>query len=74
MAKSFIILTFHRKRPPYAAMPPWLQEGIGWTTPEEIQKIPLEFYLGMGLQQVLTGQRLNGVTAVLAHMKALSKQ
>ena len=51
-----------------------LQEGIGWTTPEDLEKIPLEFYLGMGLQQVLTGQRLNGVTAVLAHMKALSKQ
>ena len=51
-----------------------LQEGIGWTTPENLEKIPLEFYLGMGLQQVLTGQRLNGVTAVLAHMKALSKQ
>lgn len=49
-----------------------LQEGIGWTTPEEIQKIPLEFYLGMGLQKVLTGQRLNGVTAVLAHMKQLA--
>ncbi len=49
-----------------------LQEGIGWTTPEEIAKIPLEFYLGMGLQQVLTGQRLNGVTAVLAHMKQLA--
>ncbi|WP_420642840.1 SufE family protein [Candidatus Leptofilum sp.] len=51
-----------------------LQEGIGWTTPEEIQSIPLTFYLGMGLQQVLTGQRLNGITAVLAHMQALSKQ
>lgn len=51
-----------------------LQEGIGWTTPEEIEKIPLTFYLGMGLQQVLTGQRLNGITAVLAHMKTLSKQ
>jgi cysteine desulfuration protein SufE len=49
-----------------------LQEGIGWTTPEAIQKIPLEFYLGMGLQQVLTGQRLNGITAVLAHMKQLA--
>lgn len=49
-----------------------LQEGIGWTTPEAIAKIPLEFYLGMGLQQVLTGQRLNGITAVLAHMKQLA--
>ncbi|MEZ4594677.1 MAG: SufE family protein [Chloroflexota bacterium] len=50
-----------------------LQEGIGWTTPEAIEQIPLTFYLGMGLQQVLTGQRLNGVTAVLAHMKTLAQ-
>ncbi len=49
-----------------------LQEGVGWTTPEAIQAIPLEFYLKMGLQDVLTGQRLNGVTAVLAHMKQLA--
>ncbi|MCC6606800.1 MAG: SufE family protein [Anaerolineae bacterium] len=50
-----------------------LQEGIGWTTPEAIEQIPQEFYLQMGLQHVLTGQRLNGVTAVLAHMKQLAR-
>ena len=49
-----------------------LQEGIGWTAPEAVQKIPLDFYKGMGLQEVLTGQRLNGITAVLAHMKQLA--
>lgn len=51
-----------------------LQEGIGWAMPEEIQAIPLDFYRGMGLQEVLTGQRLNGITAVLAHMQEISKQ
>ena len=49
-----------------------LQEGIGWTAPEAVQKIPLDFYRKMGLQEVLTGQRLNGITAVLAHMKQLA--
>ena len=49
-----------------------LQQGVGWTTPEVMEKIPLEFYLGMGLQKVLTGQRLNGISAILAHMKQLA--
>ena len=55
----------------YAAV---LQEGLGWTTPEEVMAIPTEFYLEMGLQDVLTGQRLNGIGALLAHMKALAQE
>ena len=54
----------------YAAV---LQKGLGWVTPETVQQIPNEFYLQMGLQEVLTGQRLNGISALLAHMKTLAQ-
>lgn len=50
-----------------------LQQGLGWTTPEAVLAIPDTFYLEMGLQKVLTGQRLNGIAAMLAHMKNLAR-
>jgi cysteine desulfuration protein SufE len=34
--------------------------------------VPDDFYLRMGLEQVLTHQRLNGIAAILAHMKLLA--
>lgn len=46
-----------------------IMEGLNETTPEEILAIPAEFYLQMGLQDVLTAQRLNGMAAILAHVK-----
>ena len=42
-----------------------LQQGLTGLTPAQIQAIPHEFYLQMGLQEVLTGQRLNGINAIL---------
>jgi cysteine desulfuration protein SufE len=70
-------LFFHFDIPPesptvrgYAAI---LQQGLKGATPAQIQAIPNEFYLQMGLQGVLSGQRLNGIGAILAHMKKLSK-
>ena len=51
-----------------------LQQGLGWTTPEAVLAIPDTFYLEMGLQKVLTGQRLNGIAAMLAHMKNLARE
>lgn len=53
----------------YAAL---MAEGLDGTTPEEILRIPNDFFLQMGLQQVLTQQRLNGISAILAHMKHLA--
>jgi cysteine desulfuration protein SufE len=49
-----------------------LQQGIDGSTPEQVQAIPIDFFLQMGLQEVLTGQRLFGISAILAHMKALA--
>lgn len=55
----------------YAAL---LAEGINGSTPAEVLEIPADFYLDMGLEKVLTQQRLNGITAILAHMKRLALQ
>lgn len=53
----------------YAAL---LSEGLDGSTPEEILQVPGDFYQEMGLHQVLTNQRLQGITAILAHMKQLA--
>ena len=50
-----------------------LQQGINGSTPLQVQTIPDDFYLQMGLQEVLTGQRLFGISAILAHMKTLAR-
>lgn len=50
----------------YASM---IMEGVNGSSREEILAIPAEFYLRMGLQDVLTPQRLNGMSAILAHVK-----
>jgi cysteine desulfuration protein SufE len=69
-------LSFYLDAPPesptvrgYATI---LQEGLTGTTLDEIMAVPTEFYLQMGLQQVLSGQRLTGIGAILAHMKRLA--
>jgi cysteine desulfuration protein SufE len=46
-----------------------IMEGINGLTADQVMQIPAEFYLRMGLQDVLTAQRLNGMAAILAHVK-----
>lgn len=53
----------------YAAL---LAEGVRGASPEEILAIPNDFYMDMGLHQVLSYQRMNGIAAILAHMKRLA--
>jgi cysteine desulfuration protein SufE len=69
-------LIFHFEVPPespmvrgYAAL---MKQGLDFATPEEILKIPGDFFHEMGLQQVLSFQRLNGLAAILAHMKQIA--
>jgi len=69
-------MTFHFDVPPesptvrgYAAI---LAQGLQGATPEEVIAVPMDFYLQMGLQQVLSHQRLNGVAAILAYIKRLA--
>ena len=69
-------LFFHFDIPPEAptvrGFASVLQQGLAWALPEDVQAIPNEFYMQMGLQQVLSGQRLHGISAILAHMKTLA--
>jgi cysteine desulfuration protein SufE len=55
----------------YAAI---LGEGLKGATPQEVLAVPADFYEKMGLERVLTSQRLNGLSAILAHMKRLAMQ
>jgi cysteine desulfuration protein SufE len=55
----------------YAAI---ISEGVSGSTPEEVINIPGDFYLDMGLQHVLSGQRMNGLRAILAYIKRLAKR
>jgi cysteine desulfuration protein SufE len=48
--------------------------GLDGATPEQILSLPNDFYQLMGLDQVLTMQRLNGIAAILAHMKRIALQ
>lgn len=51
-----------------------LGQGLNNLTPQEILDVPADFYLQMGLDQVLTYQRLNGLQAILAYMKRQALQ
>ena len=71
-------LTFYLDVPPesptvrgYATI---LTEGLNGATVDEVMAVPTEFYLQMGLQEVLSGQRLTGIGGILAHMKRLGAE
>jgi cysteine desulfuration protein SufE len=51
-----------------------LSEGVKGSTPEAIVAIPGDFYHQMGLQEVLSGQRLNGMRAILRYIKMLAQR
>ena len=53
----------------YAAI---LGEGLQGVAPEDVLKVPGNFYIEMGLHKVLTTQRLNGIGAILAYLKRLA--
>lgn len=46
-----------------------LATGLSGLTPREVLAIPGDFFQEMGLHQILSPQRLNGITAILAYMK-----
>ncbi|MCS6840010.1 MAG: SufE family protein [Roseiflexaceae bacterium] len=69
-------LTFHIDVPEesptvrgYAAL---LREGLEGATPETVLAIPGDFFYAMGLQQVLSPQRLNGISYLLTYLKRLA--
>lgn len=50
-----------------------LSQGLKGVTPQDVLTIPLTFYEAMGLHQVLSGQRLNGMRAILARLKQYAR-
>ncbi|MBE2233916.1 MAG: SufE family protein [Anaerolinea sp.] len=55
----------------YAAL---MAEGLNGVTFDELMAVPGDFFNAMGLQQVITFQRIRGISAILAHMKRLATQ
>jgi cysteine desulfuration protein SufE len=54
----------------YAAI---VQQGTAGLRPEEVLAIPDNFYLEMGLRDVLSGQRMHGLGAILSYVKELAR-
>ena len=55
----------------YAAI---LAQGLNGVRAEEVLNVPTTFYEQMGLSGVLSGQRLNGMRAILARLKHYARQ
>mgnify|MGYP001176903861 FL=1 len=55
----------------YAAL---MAEGLNGATPDEIMAVPGDFFNAMGLQEVITFQRIRGISAILTYMKRLAVQ
>ncbi len=53
----------------YAAL---MAAGLNGATPDEVLTVPADFWQAMGLQEVVTYQRIRGIAAILAHMKRLA--
>lgn len=49
-----------------------MRQGTAGASPIEVLQVPSDFFHGMGLQAVLSPQRLNGIHFMLAHIKRLA--
>ena len=51
-----------------------LRQGTAGLRPAQVLAIPDDFYMQMGMEQVLTGQRLSGLGAILRYIKRLAEE
>ena len=55
----------------YAAILSAILDGL---TPGQVLQIPLNFYEGLGLQTVLSPQRVRGIAGIFLHVKKLAQR
>jgi len=51
-----------------------LAEALHRASPEQVINLPPNFYRAMGLEKVLSGQRLRGIDSILNYLKRLARQ
>ena len=51
-----------------------MQAGVSGISPEEVLLIPGNFFQPMGLEKVLSAQRMHGISAILGHLKRLASK
>lgn len=51
-----------------------LRQGTAGLSPQEVLAIRDDFYMEMGMQDVLSGQRLSGLGAILRYIKRLAAE
>jgi cysteine desulfuration protein SufE len=51
-----------------------LSQGLDGATPEQVLQVPNDFLNRMGLEEILSMQRLKGFSSILAHMKRLATE
>ncbi len=70
----FYDIDIPREAPTVRGFASILWQGLNGATPAEIAHTPLDLYSLLGLDKVLSHQRLNGLTALLAYMKRNAAQ
>lgn len=72
-AGGAVVLHFQvpRESPTMRGYAEILRRGLEGATPDEIAAVPNTFYVGMGLDEVVTQRRLTGMGAILARIKRL---
>ena len=51
-----------------------IREGVNGIKPGQVLQIPGNFFQPMGLEKVLSAQRMHGISAILGHMKRLASE
>ena len=62
-------LDIPREAPTVRGFASILHQGLNGATPDAIEAVPLDLYEQLGLNQLLSSQRLRGLTALLSYMK-----